>query len=228
MSDYNSDNHDNDIDFGHVTAEDDKRDREVVVVDTRRRSIKRIAALLLVIAIISTVTVLGTLSKYTTTVDLPTSTAIVAKFTPLDPIASFDLFSVVGDTNGANYANPPVADTDIASSVSPNPAIIAPGSWGKAEFTVSDASQVTVNVAVTFMETNDDHIPIEYSADGVTWGDISELDVPTTAVTSGGSTYEVYWRWPFESGDDMGDTTLGLAGTATVTITGTATFTQVD
>jgi len=53
------------------------------------------------------------------------------------------------------------------------------------------------------------------------------FDLKTLAGTGTGA-YIVTWEWPFESSEDTLDTTLGVAGTAVLTIALTITATQID
>ncbi|MGN0820005.1 MAG: hypothetical protein ACI4M6_06455 [Christensenellaceae bacterium] len=136
---------------------------------------------------------------------------------------TFNLFDTIKDTGGVEEAD-----------VSPiDGTIIAPGTMGSFVLTIQNKSQVTAKYSVEFSVTNANNIPVEFSADGATWvSSIATLNV-TDAVLNIGSeavTVPVYWRWAFYTSDaqDSADTSLGAAGTASITVTANVTATQVD
>ena len=104
-------------------------------------------------------------------------------------------------------------------------------------------SEVTAVYSAAFSVTNTS-IPIEFKVGEGAWG--NTLTTPVTGTLpmdnasstedEGAATVTVYWRWPFtdntstdaSAARDASDTTLGLAGTASVTVTANVTVTQVD
>jgi hypothetical protein len=185
----------------------------------RKEKIKKIVGLLLIVAIAATFSLAGTLAKYTTT-GTASDTGRVAKFdVGVDGSVTFDLFSTIYDTNGS-----PETDVDGGK-------LIAPGTKGQSDFGFkNNGSEVTVNATVTYAATNASSIPIEYSTNGSSWtSDITTLSSTVNDIT-GSETVTLYWRWAYSTGTsgDTADTALGQAGTATVSVTATATFTQAD
>ena len=184
---------------------------------------------LLICTFVSTGITAGTYAKYTSTAVL-SDTARVAKWdidvegNDMTASTEIDLFK---------YAETNVTNTDGTVN-----GLIAPGTAGSFEIDVKNAGEVTAEYTIKFSATNEGNIPIEYSLDNSTWEtDITELTISETlAIGSETSTKTIYWKWAFERGENDSDktannstdTTLGLAGTAEVTVTATITATQVD
>jgi len=188
---------------------------------TISKNVWKLAALLLVMCLISAAMISGTFAKYTDTY-AGEDTALVAKwevtgtgdgFITSGGALTLDLFQHEYDTN--------VTTSD--GSVY----IIAPGVSG--DFTVefvnsSDvAAMVDFTIATTGTAVN---VPIVY---GFTTGaglvynaaDLAEeLDNVFAKVTEGGITLpttvtqKVYWGWAFEGGNDAADTLLGTSSAA--------------
>ena len=200
----------------------------------------RIASVLLVAVLLSTCVISGTYAKYASEYT-GESTARVAKwaFTFANDVNdeknefTFDLFEYTDasvDVNGAE-------DRDK---------VIAPGTTGSFALEITNASEVSAKYKVTLEAENADNIPIEYSLVGgesaQDWTqDITQLNVfkdkqsneidngfASIAYGETADTITVYWRWVFENSTDDDDTTLGEAGTATVTVTATVNVEQVD
>lgn len=201
----------------------------------RKNKLASFTALVLLVTIIALVLVSGTYAKYTTELSA-NDTATVAKFAVggLDS-TSFDLFATaVTEVDGTT------ADEDVAEGK------IAPGTGGKFTVTLTNNSDVAVEYTLALAETeNENAIPIEYSLNGSTYvtaanfasasGAKGTLNIGSTTPTT--KELVVYWRWAYVGTDstnyqdaqtDETDTALGTAGTATVKVTATATFTQVD
>lgn len=184
---------------------------------------------LLICTLVSTSITAGTYAKYTSTAEL-TDTARVAKWdidvegADMTATTNIDLFK---------YAETNVANTDGTVD-----GLIAPGTKGSFAIDVQNKGEVTAEYTIKFADTNTAGIPIEYSLDEQTWAtDITTLSVTENlAIGSQVSTKTIYWRWAFERGDNdsdktannSSDTTLGIDGVATVTVTATITATQVD
>ena len=202
----------------------------------KKNKMMRIASVLLVAVLLSTSVISGTFAKYTSTAT-GSDEARVAKWdfkvsgsTVNSNTFTFDLFKTINDTAGG-------AESDINPS---DGTIIAPGTQGSFEITLKNDSEVTAQYKIDYTVTNTNNIPVKFSLDGTDWkDDIDELDVTTPVTVAIGATatpVTVYWMWEFERGTTDGeketnngdDTTLGLAGTATIEVTATVTVEQVD
>lgn len=194
---------------------------------------RKIVALILCLCLAVCCVAGGAFAKYTTSVS-GSDTASVAKWsfevndvdmTPTGNNASmtFDLFNTIMDSNGE------AAETDVKTD------LIAPGTSGSFDVKIENLSEVNAVYALDYTVENTQNVPIQFSLDGADWkDDINDLDVSDVAIAmeNGTDTVTVHWQWPFESGDDATDTSLGIAAAKgnvpTVTVTCAATFTQVD
>ena len=205
---------------------------------------RTIISILLVACLATMCFVGGTFAKYTSTVSSAAETAKVAKwsFTEdsediLDGSITFDLFNTVGDTDavGDDAEN----DDDVADAGSGNPAIIAPGTTGAFAFDITNASEVNATYSIAFTVTNANNIPIviTYNETAYAWDKTAgafkngENVLTVSGFVDMGTdiTDELTWTWAFETSGDQNtaDTTLGKTE-ATISITATCTFTQVD
>lgn len=192
----------------------------------------RIASLLLVMVLVTTCFVGTTFAKYTSSAET-TATATVAKWdvevngtklTTANPTVAFNLFDTINDSNGTS------AETDVKAG------LIAPGTSGKFQFTVHNASEVTARYSIALSETNAAGVPIQYSADGNTWYEATDEDLLTAltgdlGVGAADAAKTVHWRWAYytNAAGDTTDTNIASGTTtATVTVKATITLTQVD
>lgn len=195
-------------------------------VAENRKNTKRAIGLLLILALLATFALTASIARYVSTASLDDTARVAVFDVGVNNNVTFDLFSAsrLRDSDGTN------TETDVWSNNSDK--VIAPGTSGKSDFGFRNNgnTEVTVNAIVRFTATNPNNIPLEYSADGVTWN--SDISAVTANVNDiqGEETATLYWRWPFSTGTagDEADTALGVAGTATVTVTATVTFTQAD
>ena len=199
----------------------------------------RAAGVMLVLCLILSCTVFGTMAKYTSDIEGSDSAAVaVWKInvgdqdiaTVTDPL-TFELFSTVKDTAGADEA-------DVATGNGVN--LIAPGTSGSFDLVIENASQVNAQYTIELTESEGNTIPLQYSVDGDNWVDsIEELvmnDLTDNALAMEATeTVTVYWQWGFEGGHadqtDLTDTGLGVdaqTAPATVTITAKVIAEQVD
>lgn len=210
----------------------------------KKNNVTKFAILLLALTMIATMLVSGTYAKYTSTFESGTDTAIVAKWDVSAGYTSetFNIFDVseIYDTNVADidYTQAGTDDLDVANGTTNG--IIAPGTWGKFSYTITNHSDVNATYAVTYT-VNEAGTYLQWSTDGSTWTD-SLANIPTTAIdmktgeANTDVTKTIYWRWVFEAENepiavgqsDNNDTILGTAGTATPTISISTVFTQVD
>lgn len=199
-------------------------------MNNNRRTGKLIAILLLV-AMISLVLLSGTYAKYTSTYS-GSDTAVVAswKITNGNQVANIDLFGVskIYDTKDVTDFTTGTVDADVRTGT--DNGIIAPGTWGKFSYTVTNDSDVNAEYTVTYT-VDEAGVPLKWSVDGNTWTD-DLSNVSTTALAMDDSmTVTVYWKWDFTDTDprDANDTALGEAVTLARPTVGISTiFTQVD
>ena len=200
----------------------------------KKNKMMRIASVLLVAVLLSTCAISGTFAKYTTTITA-NDTAKVASFnvtafgvdtTSTNATATVDIFTTVYDTEGISgddYTGVTgVNDDNVDDGATP---IIAPGTWGKFTFDLTNTSEVKVNYSITY-NVNEAGVPLKWSIDGKTWTDDLE-NVTATEIGDETLNFVIYWRWAFE-GNDAGDTELGANGTASPSITITVLFEQAD
>ena len=185
----------------------------------KTNKIFRIAAILLMAVVLTTCVIGSTFAKYTTAKTATATGATVAKWDVQitkdgsQEITTFDLFSTINDTNGTE-------ETDVADDK------IAPGTSGAFQFKIKNDSEVKANCKVTFNVTNANNIPIEFSVNNGEYGTLTTYNVGDLAIGAEETTVTVKWRWAFTGND--GDTDLGTAGTATVTVGATIEAVQVD
>ena len=185
--------------------------------------------------------VTGTYAKYTSSATA-TATARVAKWSfklggtdiATTETFTFNLFNTVNETDTTT------AESHVVSSNEDK--VIAPGTGGSFDIVLLNSSEVTAKYGIDYTVTNTANIPVEFCVDGSTWTtsltDVVANDSTTALAPNGGTTtITVKWRWAFEgSGStnftstqtDITDTTLGTAGTATLTVSAAITATQVD
>ncbi len=191
-----------------------------------------ILAALVLAVVVTGYSVSGTYAKYTSTFNGKTSTARVAKWavsasdlnqsSGASETFTFDLFESVNDSN-------------VKTGTNEN--IIAPGTTGSFDLVVKNDSEVNAEYTVDYTVDNAG-VPLEFSIDGTNWK--TGVDDVATAVALGQgatATIKIQWRWAF-TGDassqytatqtDETDTTLGIAGSATPTVSAKVTVSQVD
>ena len=197
----------------------------------KKNRMMRLASILLVCVLLSTSVISGTFAKYTSTATA-SDTATVAKWDidlngkRITETFTFDLFATIVDTVDGN------TDAHVATGK-----IIAPGTKGSFDIKLQNKSQVAAAYTIDYTVTNEAGIPIEFSVDGTNWGDLNDVTTPVTLAmdATDPTTVTVQWRWVFENGtgealktNDAADTTLGLAGSATITVEAAITVDQVD
>ena len=210
----------------------------------------RIMGLLLVLVLVTSCFAGGTFAKYTSAAS-GNDQANVAKWeinyfdlvnsdsTNITKVGniSFDLFNTVCELATTTD------DEQVANDATP---LIAPGTMGKFNFTITNDSQVNARIDLNLSQNAHD-IPIEYSLDGAHWYEtFTEINAANDAIGLdyvGGSTTSttitVYWRWTFDNTgrtnfagkDDPSDTALGVAAQTSapfVKVTAELLATQVD
>lgn len=205
----------------------------------KKSTFMRTAGIMLVLCLILSCTVFGTMAKYTSEIE-GNDTAVVASWkinvgsqditTVTDPL-TFNLFSTIKDSDGS-------AEADVTGTKT-----VAPGTSGSFDLEIENASQVTARYTVELTESDGNTIPLQYSVDGTTWVDsVAELTMTeltdNTLAIGATETVTVQWRWAYEGGEgyhagqtDGTDTTLGVnaqTAPASVTITAKVIAEQVD
>ncbi len=209
----------------------------------------RIAAVMLVFALLTTCIISGSFAKYVTTGSTAGETARVAKWGVT--------IEGTGTTFAKNYlknvgatANTGTTETTgITVKSSTNDLVVAPGTKGTlASFTVTGTPEVSAQInyeaTITFENGwNASTCPIVFTVNGEekTAAQVADAIAGASATfdVSGTSSFAdtmnagltVGWEWPF-AGNDVSDTAFGDAAARgeapTVTISITATITQVD
>lgn len=190
----------------------------------RNNKVVKFAIFVLLITIIAFALVAGTYAKYTTEVS-GSDTVRVAKWsikvngteitTVQDETVTFDLFNTIYDSDGTT------TESDVANG------LIAPGTSGSFDLQIENLSEVNAEYSIAFEMTNAANVPLEFSTDGTTWGNLDSIESTAIAMSNGTSTVNVKWRWQF-AGDH---TDIGIAAQTApqnVEVTATITVDQVD
>ena len=208
----------------------------------------KVASLLLALALILTCGVAGTIAQYQKSLG-GTSTATVAKFDVSagdlnkENTADLKLFDSVKDTSSDAVNG---KEEDVAE-VSTGKLKIAPGTTGCTKVTLTNNSDVTVELGLTGTITGDSvqvrsttyKLPLKFGiSDSDTtapsqWNDLATaVTLPDSdkklAKNSGDTVKYLWWIWDF-SGDTTTDTTLGEHATELNPVVKLSVqFTQVD
>ena len=195
----------------------------------KKNTMMRVASALLVAVLLTTCAISGTFAKYVSTSNGSDSARVAKWDIKLEDAAmtntfTFDLFNTVKDSNGTDN------ETDVKAGEGET--IIAPGTSGSFEINLKNDSEVNAKYAIAYTVTNENDIPVEYKiGDGEWTSDLATLNATDVDINMGASAaVTVQWRWAYSVDDtkDAADTTLGLAGTATITVAADVTVTQVD
>ena len=195
-----------------------------------QRNKKTIIIALLILAIVVTGTLIGTMAKYVTS-STSSDDAVAAKF-GLNTANTINLFSdsytnVTADTSGKK--------------------IIAPGTTGYYNFEVTGTSEVAykvnADITVEYSKEWGEYHPLEFSIDGTNWTTLEEFKTNLSAALASetllpntiyNSSQVIHWRWPFylSAAKDIKDTEMGVTaatGTAPkVTVTIEMIAAQID
>ncbi len=195
----------------------------------KHKSLSTFVVLVVMLVMICVVSISSTYAKYTTTVT-GTDSAKVAlwKFEINDTaLASGEttytlgLFNTINELDGSASVSP---ETDVKSGK-----IIAPGTQGSFDIKIKNASEVNATYKIDFELTGATGMNLKFSTDGgSTWAD-SLTKIPATDIAMGATeTVNVAWKWEYEVDDatNTADTTLGVAGSATPTVTATLNLVQ--
>ena len=193
----------------------------------KKNTMMRVASALLVAVLLTTCAISGTFAKYVSTSNGSDSARVAKWDIKLEEAAmsqtfTFDLFNTVKDSNGTDN------ETDVKAG--DGETIIAPGTSGSFEINLKNDSEVNAKYAIAYTVTNANNIPVQFKIGDSEWtSDLTTLNASDVAINMGASAaVTVQWRWVYENSADAADTTLGLAGTATITVAADVTVTQVD
>lgn len=106
--------------------------------------------------------------------------------------------------------------------------VVAPGTKGEFSLEVKNESEVLANYTIDYTVVNTNNIPIKFSIDnGTTWtSELRDVDTAKKINMNSSENIKVMWKWD-ESSTDAADTSLGIFGTATITINAKVTASQV-
>lgn len=207
-----------------------------------------VAAIVLMLCLITTCVVGTTLAKYTTS-GSGNDSAQVAKWGVKIEILGDKLFN-------NQYNNPSDSEVTVKSTSD----VVAPGTSGSTTFSISGTPEVALNVSINFVKTSDVYLdsyhPLVFTLKQVEnyagpvdvtlkSGTLEEIETylhswsqdynPNTKLDA---TFELSWVWAFNGANDVNDTLLGdlIAETQTtdksystsVGYTLTVTATQID
>ena len=196
-----------------------------------KKNKKAVLITLLLLFVIATSALIGTLGKYVTS-NTVSDGAVAAEF-GLNIPNTINLFS-------DSYTN---VQADAGGKK-----IIAPGTSGQYKFVVTGKSEVAYKVnaeiSVTYSSEWNGYAPLEFSINGTDWtNDIEQfkaslsnaLESETMAPNAEyASTQTIYWKWPFHvsAENDIKDTQMGMAAAEetapSVSVTIEMTATQID
>lgn len=199
----------------------------------KKNYMMRIASVLLVVVLLTTSIISGTLAKYTSLAS-GTANARVAKWSikieDADIAAAntesftFNLFDTIVDSVTVNNGTISTSsESDVATAASgENYKIIAPGTGGYFQIDIENASEVTAKYSIDWTLTNSMNIPVMFSLDNQTWyKSIDQLNTNTNTNTTinfgtSGNTalVTIYWKWAFENNEYYTDTSSSMATTA--------------
>lgn len=210
----------------------------------------RLVLLLILLVAITMSIISGTLAKYVESVTA-TDSARVAKF-------EYELSGIDKTTQTINLFDTTEDSGILANLKNDDKKLIAPGTNGSLEVTLTNKSEVSISAGFTLEETNENNIPIVYGYNGKYYSSVIQKNASVTVhngenaieiagnledlATAVGSSETVEqnatknisltWAWAFE-GDgttqtDETDTTLGKNGTATVQLQVKCDVTQID
>ena len=198
----------------------------------KKNTMMRIAAVVLMCALVTACFASSTFAKYTSAAT-GTDVARVAKWeivqgtgsnavtiTGSSPVVKVDLFSTVLDSNGST-------ETDVASAKADK--VIAPGTKGAfATDAIYNNSEVTANIEIKVKSiTNTANIPVVLKNGETTLEAGDTIIKQDVAIGGNLAAQNITWEWIF-NGDDATDTALGVKGTDTVTVELEIIATQVD
>lgn len=195
----------------------------------KKNTIMRIAAVVLMCTLVTACFASSTFARYTSATNEASSKATVANWevyvnggeltSATPPTVTFDLFnkSAIYDLDG--LTNEQLAD--LSSVTNPKTegdvneqtnALVAPGTWGKVDFKVKNASDVTAKYSIQVTKLDNEIDTLKFSTDGKNWKSATDLGTPTFNLfegtlkmnnADGEQTLSLYWKW------DTGDATLG-------------------
>ena len=190
----------------------------------RKNRTLRVAALLLALTLITSCFVGGTFAKYTASGNISAQNATVAKWSVKvggADIAKSETISInLFDTTKTYEHNGTDEDDDVTAGK------IAPGTGGKFENEIENASEVTAKYSIEYT-VEAGSIPLQFKVGNGSYGtleDVTDVEIDIGAT----ETITVYWMWDFDSAETV-DNPLGTATPApTASISAVVNVEQVD
>ena len=197
-----------------------------------------IFALLLAAVVATSYSVSGTYAKYTTTFQSSTDQARVAQWafkveegTVETKTFEFNLFNTVTNVDGSAEENLDKTDGTI----------IAPGTAGSFTLDLANTSEVDATYTIDYT-VEKGNIPLEFKVRNGEWtSTLADVTAPVKIARNNGEDHiTIQWRWVYELTNndetpenetevrDNADTTLGVAGTDTVTVSAKVVATQAN
>ena len=205
----------------------------------KKNRLMRVAAMLLVLTLVTSCFVGGTFAKYTSTFS-GTDEARVAKWAfsvggsavDLKTTKTFDfeLFKASEIKEEDLSGDDGEVDTN---GILDDAKVIAPGTAGTLTVGLKNESEVDAVYTVVYA-SDEEGVPLQWSVNGTAWVDnITDLNIASTGIDMGATKDVVlYWKWAFVDDavvtqSDDADTLLGVDG-ANPNVTVTITATQVN
>ncbi|MBQ8403328.1 MAG: hypothetical protein IJX55_02750 [Clostridia bacterium] len=210
----------------------------------KKNVMMRMASCLLVAVLLTTCVISGTFAKYTTTADASDEARVAKWGVEITTDSDLGLFSetyeIATATNAAD--NSAITNSVAVSSTGTN--VVAPGTSGSVNFSISGTPEVAVNVKVemtvnkdvkiskstTGVELTEDYCPVVFTltkdgtTDALATGTLTdiktameELSANYAPNTNLEATYTLSWEWAFNGNNDIADTYLGNVAAGTVT-----------
>ena len=190
----------------------------------KKNTMMRLAAVLLVVTLLTTCAISGTFAKYVSEAT-GTQTARVAEWDiQLDGAQMQYTNTLTVDLFETTYQNVASADEDK---------VIAPGTEGGFDFTFKNDSEVNAEYTLTAEVEMTADIPVLFNIGGEEWLTAEEfedaIEAKKVALDMGAKVeVAVQWKWIFEDNRDQADTALGLKGDDTITVNFALLVEQVD
>lgn len=195
------------------------------ITTMRTNKTLRIASVLLIAVLMTTCIIGGTFAKYTSSVNITSTAAGVAKWevkaSGQEETLNIDLTRTIKDVLKGDDAL--YTENDVVATK------VAPGTKGSFTIGLANTSDVTASATIT-LDVSNVPTPIVFTATGATLsksGNTITLTLGSNlAKTSGTADVTVNWVWAFEGNDTID---MGYAnGSNSMEISGSVVFTQVD
>ena len=187
----------------------------------KKNRMMRLASILLVCVLLTTSVISGTFAKYVSETTATGSATVASWDVKLEGKKFTDTITFDFTENWIN-----TDETTGVNSVEPDK-LLAPGTEGSFDLTVTNDSEVAAEFKIAFDFTELAGLPLEFTYK-VDNADYNQTDFLPIAIGET-ETVTVTWEWPFHTDDaqDVEDTELGIAHD-TFDISATLVMQQVD